>query len=137
MLASQLRRVALLVLLGASCWAPTRAQVSPFPSSDWDSLNDAGERAYERRQYAASENFLNAALQQAQRFGPNDLRVATTLNDLGLLYRAEGKFKEAEPLYRRSLAIREKKLGPTDPAVATSLNNLAGLLAAENRYTEA
>ena len=73
----------------------------------------------------------------AENFGPNDLRLATTLNDLGLLYRAEGKFKDAEPLYRRSLAIRENKLGASNPAVAVSLNNLAGLLAAENRYVEA
>ncbi|MGC1544155.1 MAG: tetratricopeptide repeat protein, partial [Candidatus Acidiferrales bacterium] len=127
------RRVALLVLLASAC----RAQVSPFPSNDWASLNDAGERAYERRQYAASENFLKGALQLAENFGHDDPRVATTLNDLALLYRAEGKLQDAEPLYRRSLAIREKKLGPSDPAVAVSLNNLAGLLAAENRYMEA
>src|SRR6266576_2549936 len=117
MLVSRVRRVALLVLLASASWA----QISPFPSNDWYSLNDSGDKAYGRRQYVASENFLQAALRQAEKFGPDDLRVATTLNDLGLLYRAESKFKQAESLYRRSLAIREKKLGSSDAAVATSL----------------
>jgi len=126
--------LAALLLLSA---ANGLAQISPFPGNDWASLNDAGEKAYERRQYAASENFLRAALQQAETFGPNDLRLATTLNDLGLLYRALGKLQEAESFYRRSLAIREKKLGPSDLQVTTSLNNLAGVLTAENRYAAA
>ena len=128
------RRVALLILLASAC----RAQISPFPGNDWDSLNDAGENAYERRQYAAAENFLKGPLYSSPKISDlDDLRLATTLNDLGLLYRAEGKFEEAEPLYRRSLAFARKNLAPSNPAVAVSLNNLAGLLAAENRYTEA
>ena len=39
----------------------------------------------------------------------------------------QGQYAKAEPLYQRSLAIREKALGPEHPDVATSLNNLAGL----------
>ena len=35
------------------------------------------------------------------------------------LYRAQGRYAEAEPLYKRSLAIREKALGPDHPDVAT------------------
>ena len=44
---------------------------------------------------------------------------------------------EAEPLYRRALAITEKSLGPDHPNVATALNNLAGLLRATNRLSQA
>ncbi len=40
----------------------------------------------------------------------------------------QGRYAEAEPLYRRALAIREQALGPEHPDVATSLNNLAALL---------
>ena len=40
----------------------------------------------------------------------------------------QGKYGEAEPLYERSQAIREKVYGPDHPAVAESLNNRAGLL---------
>ncbi len=47
------------------------------------------------------------------------------------LHRCAGKYDEAEPLYRRALAIREKALGPQHPDTATSINNLAGLLASQ------
>ena len=48
-----------------------------------------------------------------------------------------GRYAEAEPLYRRSLEIREKQLGADHPDVAHSLNNLAGLYQAMGRYAEA
>ena len=44
---------------------------------------------------------------------------ATGLNNLVMLYHAQGKYAEAEPLYRRALAIWEKALGPEHPNVAT------------------
>ncbi len=49
------------------------------------------------------------------------------LNNLAGLYDDQGRYAEAEPLYKRSLAIREKALGPDHPDVATALNNLAEL----------
>jgi len=36
-----------------------------------------------------------------------------------------GNFKEAEPLYQKSLVIREKLLGEEHPDTATSYHNLA------------
>ncbi len=44
---------------------------------------------------------------------------------------------EAEPLYKRSLAIAEKALGPQHPNVAQSLHNLASLYQAQGKYDEA
>ena len=44
-----------------------------------------------------------------------------------LLYDNQGRYAEAEPLYKRSLAYREKVAGPDHPDVAEVLNNL-GLL---------
>ncbi|CAM9481721.1 unnamed protein product, partial [Ectocarpus sp. 12 AP-2014] len=45
------------------------------------------------------------------------------------------KYTEAEQLYERSQAIREKVLGPEHPDVATSVNNRAWLLC--KQYAEA
>ncbi len=59
-----------------------------------------------------------------------------SLNNLAALYHDQGKYAEAEPLYKRSLAIWEKALGPEHPDVATSLNNLAGLYQAQGKYAE-
>ena len=55
--------------------------------------------------------------------------MATILNNLAELYRAQVRFAEAEPLYKRALAIKEKALGLEHPSVATGLNNLAALWA--------
>ena len=63
--------------------------------------------------------------------------MATSLNNLAVLYRNQGKYAEAEPLYQRSLAIWEKALGKDHPDVATSLNNLAVLYHNQGKYAEA
>ncbi len=56
---------------------------------------------------------------------------------MALLYQAQGRYAEAEPLYKRSLAILEKALGPDHPHVAKGLNNLAVLYQAQGHYAEA
>lgn len=45
--------------------------------------------------------------------------------DFQVLYGKRGKYKEAEPLCKRALGIREKVLGRDHPDVAKQLNNLA------------
>ena len=50
-----------------------------------------------------------------------------------LLLRMQGKSTEAEALYEKSQAIREKVLGPEHPDVATLLMKRAGLLIAQVR----
>ena len=56
-----------------------------------------------------------------------------TIFSLSLPVTFQGKYEEAEPLYRRSLAIREKVYGPDHPAVARGLNNWAALLETQVR----
>ncbi len=63
--------------------------------------------------------------------------MATSLNNLAVLYQDQGKYTEAEPLYQRTLAIWEKALGPEHPLVATSLENSANLLRTTGREDEA
>ena len=63
--------------------------------------------------------------------------MATDLNNLAGLLEDKNRLAEAEPLYRRALAIDEASYGPDHPQVARDLNNLAGLLKAKNRIDEA
>ena len=49
----------------------------------------------------------------------------------------QGKPAEAEPLFRRSLAIWLKALGEGHPDTATSYNEVAYNLKAQGRYAEA
>jgi tetratricopeptide (TPR) repeat protein len=54
-----------------------------------------------------------------------------------LLYHTQGQYAQAEPLYKRSLAINEKALGPEHPKVATILENIAALFRKTGREKEA
>ncbi len=69
--------------------------------------------------------------------GDNHPRTATSLNNLAGLYQAQGRYKEAEPLYQQALAIRQKQLGDNHPDTARSLNDLAGLYHVQGRLSEA
>ena len=62
---------------------------------------------------------------------------ANVLNNLAELYRAQGGYTEAEPLFKHSLKIDEKALGPDHPRLATTLNNLALLYADQGSYVAA
>jgi tetratricopeptide (TPR) repeat protein len=44
-----------------------------------------------------------------------------------LLYKIQGRYAEADSLYKRALAIWEKAFGPDDLNVATVLENMAEL----------
>ncbi len=97
----------------------------------------AGAAAYQQGNYAEAVKQTKAALSAAEAFRPDDPRLATTLNNLGELYRAQGRYAEAEPLHKRALAIVEKALGPDHPNVAKSLEHYATLLRKTGRTTEA
>ncbi|MCZ6577411.1 MAG: tetratricopeptide repeat protein [Gammaproteobacteria bacterium] len=115
------------VLAGLFClllW-PAHAVAQP---ADWERHLRAGEAAYEQGYLAEAVKQTKAALSLAEAFGPDDPRLATTLTNLALFYKTQGKSAEAEPLYQRALAIFEKALaifekalGSEHPLVALSL----------------
>ena len=84
--------------------------------------------------YKEAETLLRSSLTTLGQDGPSG---AMRLNTLGNVYRNQGRYKEAEPLYERALAIHEKALGPEHPDTAQSLNNLAVLYRSQGRYEEA
>jgi tetratricopeptide (TPR) repeat protein len=69
--------------------------------------------------------------------GPDHPDVATSLDNLAVLYRSQGRHALAQPLHKRALAIYERALGPDHPDVAISLNNLASLHADQGHYATA
>ena len=127
-------------------------------------LNEASDKdvdAARRLKKVAEERFLSAAASKAENgdlkwtqldyFAAagyyrkaaelvpegHDEQLAKHLNMAGRAYNEAGRYSEAEPLYKRSLQIREKVLRPEHPNVATSLNNLASLYRDQGRYPEA
>ncbi len=63
--------------------------------------------------------------------------AARLLSQAGYYLRQRARNSEAEPLYRRALAMDEQSYGPNHPDVALRLNNLAQLLKDTNRLGEA
>ena len=70
-------------------------------------------------------------------FGSEDIRVAQSLNDLGVLQRELGNLAAAEPLLVEGLAMRRKLLGSEHKDVAVTLVELARLLRGRGRSSEA
>ena len=123
--------VGLVLIGGIALWLI----YAPNQGAKWESYITAAQQAYQQADCAEAEKQSEAALKEAEAF--DDVRLATNLNNLALLYEAQCRYVEAEPLYQRALAIREKALGPEPPDVATSLENYADLLRKTGRVSEA
>jgi CHAT domain-containing protein/Tfp pilus assembly protein PilF len=91
----------------------------------------------EQRRYTEAEPLYAGVLQARETGGAAPLDLAASLNNLALVYDAEGKPDAARPLFQKALALRETALGPDHPDVAQSLNNLAGLDLTAGRYDAA
>ena len=81
--------------------------------------------------------YLRKALNLAEaRQGPDAPATAYDLNNLAEAARLAHRYDEAEPLYRRAIAIDDGKAGDKI-GLATSLNNLALVYRAQGRMDEA
>ncbi|HZT78191.1 MAG TPA: serine/threonine-protein kinase [Vicinamibacterales bacterium] len=96
-------------------------------------------RTYERMGlHAKALPLLEQALAIGRRtFGPNHVRVAQSLNDLGVLQRQLGHPDRAEPLLVESLAMRRRLLGDRHADVAVTLVELARVLRDRGRGADA
>ena len=125
-------RRTILCIAATFLWATHDPNIASGQSS-WQSDMDAGVEAYVEGDYAEAGKQFEAAANLAEAFGQGDPRLATSLNGLAEVYRAQGRYTEAEPLHRRALAIREKARRPD--YIIQSLNNLAGLYRDQGKST--
>jgi serine/threonine protein kinase/Flp pilus assembly protein TadD len=95
-------------------------------------------RTYERMGlYGKAIPLLERALAIGRSELGADVRVAQSLNDLGVLQRQQGRLPEAETMLRESLTLRRRLLGPQDKDVAVTLVELARTLEDRGRSNEA
>jgi hypothetical protein len=66
-----------------------------------------------------------------------NLADARVLSDQAARHAEQGRYADAERLYRHALAIAEQAAEPGHPSVAALLNNYGALLAEMGRYAEA
>jgi len=69
--------------------------------------------------------------------GDADAKTAEAMNNLASSYRAMGRYRDAEPLFRQAIEIGEATIGVEHPSYAIRLNNLALLLRDMGRYRDA
>ena len=63
-----------------------------------------------------------------QLLGDNHPDVALSLNNLALLYQSQGRYTEAEPLYREAIKIATQVLGDNHPHTQTIMENYKTML---------
>lgn len=94
--------------------------------ADWDHSVQEAEQLFRSGKYEQAIISAKRALDIATRnAGQDSLAVATSLNNLALIYNAQGKFEEAESLFEKGHAIAEKVLGQNHPALARFIKNRA------------
>ena len=99
---------------------------------------DLGRQWQEQGRYRDAIPLYETNLEMTRKLlGEDHPAVATSLNNLALLYKDQGRYEAAEPLLIQALELIRKLLGEDHPAVATSLNNLAALYNDQGRYDEA
>lgn len=102
-----------------------------------DLFHRTGLYLREHASYSLAEIvFLRALSIQESLLGTDHLDIATTLNNLAILYLYWAKYAQAEPLYLRALAIQEHLLGTEHPDVASSLNELAVFYRHVGKYSQ-
>jgi tetratricopeptide (TPR) repeat protein len=88
-------------------------------------LNHLGMLRIARGEYGKARPLIEKALRIRQRLPSQRVYALGSMNDLGFVHYAEGRFASAATLHRKVLAGRRRLLGRDHQYVARSLNNLA------------
>ena len=103
----------------------------------WRTQHDDAVMALQQGRYPEAVSLFLIAVQQAEKFGAQDIRLAESLNGLAQVYRYQQNHADAEPRARQSLKILEDALGAWHAGVIPSLVNLGGITRATGQYVEA
>ncbi len=88
--------------------------------------------------YRGAEPMLREAVVTAQQaFDENGEELALARNDLAVLYKFDGRFADALPLYQAVLAVMLERHGAESLEAATVLHNIAGVLHAAGAFVQA
>jgi len=103
----------------------------------WRATQDRAVTAREQGRYPEAASLFLAAVDQAEKLGREDIRLAESLNGLAQIYRYQQNYADAEPLARQSLAILERALGNAHDALIPSLISVASIARTKGEYAEA
>jgi TonB family protein len=110
------------------------ALVCAAQEGPWEQVVAAGDQALAARNYDVAEQRYQAALQQAEAFGPADPRKPKVLMRLARLYRAQGDLAKPEDLYREALREAEAAFDSQSPDLAHYFNEVGRYYHARRKY---
>src|SRR5437016_459456 len=110
------------------------ADILPSFAQDGDLLKELnanfekGVNLSKQGKHAEAIPYMTKAAKLAPKvYGAGDLNTAVVLYSTGSVYRAAGKYRDAEPLYRSCLEIQVAKLPKDDLQLAATLFHLGFL----------
>ncbi|SLM38624.1 Tetratricopeptide-like helical domain [Lasallia pustulata] len=124
----------------------------PEHTSTLDTVNNLGNLYANQGKMAEAEAMYRRALEGKEKawgpehtstldtekaWGPEHTSTLDTVNNLGLLYKDQGKMAEAEAMFRRALEGKEKAWGPEHTSTLDTVNNLGNLYANQGKMAEA
>src|SRR5207245_7880205 len=73
----------------------------------WKAKNDAGWKAAKKNEYSEAMKLLRQAIEEAEKLGASDLRLALSQATLPWVYNRQDEHAQADDLARGSQRIRE------------------------------
>ncbi|MBS1956942.1 MAG: tetratricopeptide repeat-containing protein [Cyanobacteria bacterium SZAS-4] len=116
---------ALCALMSQAAWAG---------EAEWTKYSTDGAKFYEQANWGSAERSFKLALKEADSFGDKDLRLASSLTNLGVLYNFRGQSTKAEPLFERAVAIKQKALGGDNPEVVATVGKMCHFYLKSGNY---
>jgi tetratricopeptide (TPR) repeat protein len=106
--------------------------------SDWNFLNEGGQRALRRGDVETAATRFRDAIDEARRLAARDPRpLARSYTDYGVVLVLQGRAQEADPLVQWALTVREERFGKDSVQVATTLHVLTLIASAQMQYSRA
>ncbi|MCC3527004.1 MAG: tetratricopeptide repeat protein [Microcoleus sp. PH2017_22_RUC_O_B] len=102
----------------------------------YDKRIKSGECENFQQEYELAIEYFKKAIGLQQELYMN-LELSSSLSCLAALYKSQGRYSEAEPLYLQALEILRPSRHEYHLSLATPLNNLAGVYKSQGRYSEA
>jgi len=107
--------VFLSFVFGVSITAPSNATF--YAENDkteafkhWEIVQKEGEEAFFNNEYGKAERILRQAVEEARKIGPDEIRIAKSMGDLGRLLAVRARFREAQPLLEEEFYIKDRNI---------------------------
>ena len=103
----------------------------------WKQLTADADAALKRGNKAEAEQSYKAAMTEAEKLGAGNPAMAEAIANLANFYYVQGAGGQADRLYRKSLALHEKRLGMEHVDLTVDLLGLSHVSSSEKKYAEA